>query len=208
MADAHSPKNQFTGRRRPAGLAAAFPSRAAARTRTRARRSSTSRANACRQRGGPDAVGRFPRGLVRPQGDGQRPGDRDGPEAPRNRADVGGKPQGVLAFNCAGRRGKLQRPEDELAAIQKAWEKTCRCSVATVPGKSGRWTPAEKTGEGAQRRQRLARDVYRAGPIASGMRVHQNSFSAPNQHFRHPPGIFNAARAASISARNRRASTG
>ncbi len=31
-----------------------------------------------------------------------------------------GKPQGVLAFNCAGRRGKLKRPADELAAIQTA----------------------------------------------------------------------------------------
>ncbi len=35
-------------------------------------------------------------------------------------SDFAGKPVGVLAFNCAGRRGKLQRPEDELAAIRQA----------------------------------------------------------------------------------------
>ncbi|MCH5377244.1 MAG: FIST C-terminal domain-containing protein, partial [Planctomycetes bacterium] len=36
------------------------------------------------------------------------------------RTEFSGKPMGVFAFNCAGRRGKLQRPEDELAAIREA----------------------------------------------------------------------------------------
>jgi small ligand-binding sensory domain FIST len=35
-------------------------------------------------------------------------------------ADLNGKASAVLAFNCAGRRGKLRRAEDELAAIQSA----------------------------------------------------------------------------------------
>jgi hypothetical protein len=34
--------------------------------------------------------------------------------------EMEGKPLGVLAFNCAGRRGRLQRPADELTAIQDA----------------------------------------------------------------------------------------
>ncbi|NLF73464.1 MAG: hypothetical protein GX575_30880 [Candidatus Anammoximicrobium sp.] len=33
-------------------------------------------------------------------------------------AAAAGKPHAVLAFNCAGRRGKLKRPADELEAIQ------------------------------------------------------------------------------------------
>lgn len=35
-------------------------------------------------------------------------------------AGFGGKPTAVLAFDCAGRRGKLRRPADELVAIQAA----------------------------------------------------------------------------------------
>jgi small ligand-binding sensory domain FIST len=35
-------------------------------------------------------------------------------------SEMEGKPLGVLAFNCAGRRGRLQRPADELTAIQDA----------------------------------------------------------------------------------------
>ena len=34
-------------------------------------------------------------------------------------ANLKGKPAAVLAFNCAGRRSKLKRLEDELEAIQK-----------------------------------------------------------------------------------------
>ena len=33
---------------------------------------------------------------------------------------VKGKPIAALSFDCAGRRGKLERTEDELTAIQKA----------------------------------------------------------------------------------------
>lgn len=49
-----------------------------------------------------------------------------------------GKPQAVLAFNCAGRRGKLKRPADELEAIQTALGKElplfgCYCAGEVGP---------------------------------------------------------------------------
>ncbi|MCY2992883.1 MAG: FIST C-terminal domain-containing protein [Planctomycetota bacterium] len=49
-----------------------------------------------------------------------------------------GKPAAVLAFDCAGRRGKLRRPADELAAIQAALGKDlplfgCYCAGEVGP---------------------------------------------------------------------------
>ncbi len=49
-----------------------------------------------------------------------------------------GKPVGVLAFNCAGRRSKLRKMEDELTAIQKALGKDlplfgCYCAGEIGP---------------------------------------------------------------------------
>ena len=51
-----------------------------------------------------------------------------------------GKPLAVLAFNCAGRRSKLKKYEDELAAIQDALGRDLPFSVATARAKSARWT--------------------------------------------------------------------
>ena len=53
-------------------------------------------------------------------------------------ARFSGKPVGVLAFNCAGRRSKLERMEDELTAIQKALGKDlplfgCYCAGEIGP---------------------------------------------------------------------------
>ena len=36
------------------------------------------------------------------------------------RRAISGEPLGVFAFNCAGRRGKLRDPQDELDSIQAA----------------------------------------------------------------------------------------
>ena len=65
--------------------------------------------------------------------------------AAKSLAASAGKPQAVLAFNCAGRRGKLKRPADELEAIQAALGKDCPCSAATAPAKSGRWMLPRRT---------------------------------------------------------------
>jgi hypothetical protein len=43
-----------------------------------------------------------------------------GEAAAKALSELPGTPKAVLAFNCAGRRGKLRDPEDELDAIQKA----------------------------------------------------------------------------------------
>ena len=57
-------------------------------------------------------------------------------------ADFKGKPVAALAFNCAGRRGKLDRVEDELAAIQQALGKELTlfgCYCAPNVGSSDIW---------------------------------------------------------------------
>jgi hypothetical protein len=52
--------------------------------------------------------------------------------------DFAAEPVAVLAFNCAGRRGKLRRPADELSAIQQALGKQvplfgCYCAGEVGP---------------------------------------------------------------------------
>ena len=56
-----------------------------------------------------------------------------------------GKPQGVLAFNCAGRRGKLKRPADELEAIQTALGRELPLFGCYCAGEVGPVDTAEKT---------------------------------------------------------------
>jgi hypothetical protein len=58
--------------------------------------------------------------------------------------DFGGAPQVVLAFNCAGRRGKLRRPEDELAAIQTALGKDVTLFGCYCAGEIGPLDVSEK----------------------------------------------------------------
>ncbi len=54
------------------------------------------------------------------------------------------QPQAVLAFNCAGRRGKLQRPADELEAIQTALGKELPLFGCYCAGEVGPLDVAEK----------------------------------------------------------------
>jgi hypothetical protein len=56
-----------------------------------------------------------------------------------------GKPQAVLAFNCAGRRGKLKRPADELEAIQTALGKDLPLFGCYCAGEVGPLDASEKT---------------------------------------------------------------
>lgn len=58
--------------------------------------------------------------------------------AAKSLGEFKGQPAAVLAFNCAGRRGKLKRPADELAAIQTALGKElplfgCYCAGEVGP---------------------------------------------------------------------------
>ncbi len=62
-----------------------------------------------------------------------------------------GKPQAVLAFNCAGRRGKLKRPADELEAIQTVLGKElplfgCYCAGEIGPVDTSEKTPGVLSG--------------------------------------------------------------
>jgi len=62
-----------------------------------------------------------------------------------------GKPQAVLAFNCAGRRGKLKRPADELEAIQAALGKEwplfgCYCAGEVGPLDASEKSPGVLSG--------------------------------------------------------------
>jgi hypothetical protein len=64
-----------------------------------------------------------------------------------------GEPQAVLAFNCAGRRGKLQDPREELAAIQNALGKElplfgCYCAGEVGPLDVGEQNPETLSGGG------------------------------------------------------------
>jgi hypothetical protein len=58
-----------------------------------------------------------------------------------------GKPTAVLAFNCAGRRGKLRRPEDELAAIQSALGPQLPLFGCYCAGEVGPLDASEKQGD-------------------------------------------------------------
>jgi hypothetical protein len=55
-----------------------------------------------------------------------------------------GDPLAVMAFNCAGRRGKLNRYEDELVSIQKAIGKEVPLFGCYCAGEIGPVDPAEK----------------------------------------------------------------
>jgi hypothetical protein len=62
-------------------------------------------------------------------------------------SDFAGKPMGILAFNCAGRRGKLQRPEDELAAIRQALGDDLPMFGCYCAGEVGPLDASEKTAD-------------------------------------------------------------
>jgi len=59
-------------------------------------------------------------------------------------AGLGGKPVAALAFNCAGRRGKLKNFEDELAAIQEALGKDLPLFGCYCAGEIGPLDTSEK----------------------------------------------------------------
>ncbi len=60
-------------------------------------------------------------------------------------ARLKGQPKAVLAFNCAGRRGKLKNMDDELAAIQQALGKKLPLFGCYCAGEIGPLDTSEKT---------------------------------------------------------------
>lgn len=59
-------------------------------------------------------------------------------------AEMTGQPLGVLAFNCAGRRGRLHRPEDEWTAIQQALGEDLTLFGCYCAGEVGPLDPSEQ----------------------------------------------------------------
>ncbi len=59
-------------------------------------------------------------------------------------AEMTGQPLGVLAFNCAGRRGRLHRPEDEWNAIRQALGEELALFGLYCAGEVGPLDPSEQ----------------------------------------------------------------
>ncbi len=59
-------------------------------------------------------------------------------------AKMTGQPLGVLAFNCAGRRGRLHRPEDEWTAIRQALGEDLALFGCYCAGEVGPLDPSEQ----------------------------------------------------------------
>jgi hypothetical protein len=140
FADAHSPKNQFLVEGVQKALGSAFPITGGSANKN------AGQTFVC-FRGKPytdSALAMMLSGDFRVALTGRKAMDNDQVIATAREAaaqairDFSGTPQAVLAFNCAGRRGKLRRPEDELAAIQTALGKDvtlfgCYCAGEVGP---------------------------------------------------------------------------
>ncbi len=140
LADAHSPKNQFLVEGLQQALGKDF-----AITGGCANKNAGQTFVYFRGKAYPDAAvglllsGDFAVSLVGRRGNDQPTviaTAREGAQAAL--AGATGKPFGVLAFNCAGRRSKLARFEDELAAMQAAFGKDlplfgCYCAGEMGP---------------------------------------------------------------------------
>lgn len=122
LADAHSPKNQFLVNGLQDVLGDDFPLTGGSANKNAGQTYVYYQGQAYQD----SAVGLMLSGDFRVTLAGRKAMDNDqviataGQGAAQAVADFSGQPLAALAFNCAGRRGKLQRPEDELAAIRRA----------------------------------------------------------------------------------------
>jgi hypothetical protein len=122
QADAHSPKNQFLVEGVQQVLGGGFPITGGSANKNEGQTFVYFRGQTHRD----SAVALMLSGDFRVALSGRKAMDNDQviatarEAAAESLAAFAGQPQAVLAFNCAGRRGKLKRPADELAAIQAA----------------------------------------------------------------------------------------
>jgi hypothetical protein len=153
LADAHSPKNQFLVEGLQKVVDAKFPITGGSANKNAGQTFVYFQGQAYQD----SAVAVMLSGDFRVALTGRKAMDNDqviataGQGASQALADFTGRPLGVLAFNCAGRRGKLQRPEDELAAIQKALGKElplfgCYCAGEVGPLDASDKDPAVLSG--------------------------------------------------------------
>jgi hypothetical protein len=146
LADAHSPKNQFLVEGVQQLLGGGFPITGGSANKNAGQTFIYFRG----QMHGDSAVALMLSGDFRVSLTGRKAMDNDqviatGREAAaQSLAASAGKPQAVLAFNCAGRRGKLKRPADELEAIQAALGKELPLFGCYCAGEVGPLDVAEK----------------------------------------------------------------
>jgi hypothetical protein len=140
LADAHSPKNQYLVEGVQQVLGAKFPITGGSANKNAGQAFVYFRGKAYTD----SAVALMLSGDFRVSLAGRKAMDNDQviatarAAASQAMAGLKGRPLAVLAFNCAGRRGKLRRAEDELTAIQSALEKDltlfgCYCAGEIGP---------------------------------------------------------------------------
>lgn len=147
LADAHSPKNQFLVEGAQKALGGAFPITGGSANKNAGQTFVYFQGRAHSD----SAVALMLSGDFRVALSGRKAMDNDQVIATARQATAAalaaaaGKPQAVLAFNCAGRRGKLKRPADELEAIQTALGKELPLFGCYCAGEVGPLDTSEKT---------------------------------------------------------------
>jgi hypothetical protein len=140
IADAHSPKNQYLVEGMQKVLGASFPITGGSANKNAGQTYVYYGGKAHQD----SAIALMLSGSFRVAMTGRKAMDNDrviataGEAAAEALSEFEGTPEAVLAFNCAGRRGKLDDPEEELAAIQKALGKKlplfgCYCAGEVGP---------------------------------------------------------------------------
>lgn len=146
LADAHSPKNQFLVEGVQQPLGGSFPITGGSANKN----AGQTFVYFGGQAHGDTAVALMLSGDFRVTLTGRKAMDNDQviatarEAAAQSLAASAGRPQAVLAFNCAGRRGKLKRPADELEAIQTALGKELPLFGCYCAGEVGPLDVAEK----------------------------------------------------------------
>jgi len=149
MADAHSPKNQFLVEGVQQRLGGRFPITGGSANKNAGQTFVYFGGQAHRD----SALALMLSGDFRVTLAGRKAMDNDqviataGQAARESLSAATGKPQAVLAFNCAGRRGKLKRPADELEAIQAALGKELPLFGCYCAGEVGPLDASEKVSE-------------------------------------------------------------
>ena len=148
LADAHSPKNQFLVEGVQQVLGAGFPLTGGSANKNEGQTFVYFRGRAYAD----SAVALMLAGDFRAALSGRKAMDNDAVIATAREgaaealAAFAGKPHAVLAFNCAGRRGRLARPADELEAIQAALGNRLPLFGCYCAGEVGPLDAAERTG--------------------------------------------------------------
>lgn len=149
LADAHSPKNQFLVEGAQRVVGAKFPITGGSANKNAGQTYVYFNGEVHQDA----AIALMLSGVFRVAMTGRKAMDNDqvistaGDGAAHVLSSLAGKPSAVLAFNCAGRRGKLRDPEDELAAIKSKLGKDLPLFGCYCAGEIGPVDASEKSGD-------------------------------------------------------------